>query len=243
MSNRRAFLKKSILLGLSTTASALVGKEQLKTLETLGTLADNKFILPELPYAYDALEPFIDAKTMQLHHSKHHQSYVDKLNTALKEYKGENGLVAIIKSATALDSAIRNNAGGHYNHTLFWKMMRPVLKKNQDNLPIGEVNTAIIEKYGTFERFKQEFSKNALSVFGSGWCWAIKHRGKLQIVTTTNQDNPLMFEETKSAKIILGIDVWEHAYYLNYQNQRANYINAWWNIMNWDFAESQWTTP
>ncbi len=238
MSNRRSFLKKSFLLGLSTTTAALVGKEQLQAIEALGGFAGEKFSLPELPYAYNGLVPFIDEQTMKIHHSKHHQAYIDKLNSALTTYQGDKSLDGLIKEALKLDNAIRNNAGGHFNHSLFWKCMRPAVR-DKPNLPEQKIMAAIDDKYGNYEAFKEEFQKKALSVFGSGWCWLVKKRNKLEIITTANQDNPLMQEGGEGITILLGLDVWEHAYYLNYQNKRADYISAWWNVANWSFAESR----
>jgi superoxide dismutase, Fe-Mn family len=238
MADRRSFLKNSFLLGLSTTTTALIGNEQLKAIEALGGFAGEKFILPELPYNYNALTPFIDEQTMKLHHSKHHQAYVDKLNNALTNYQGDKSLDGLIKEALKLDDAIRNNAGGHFNHSLFWKSMRPAIK-DKPNLPEQKIMDAITDKYGNFEAFKEEFQKKALSVFGSGWCWLVKKRNKLEIITTPNQDNPLMLAGAENSTILLGLDVWEHAYYLNYQNKRIDYISAWWNIANWSFAENR----
>lgn len=239
MSNRRSFLKASLLMGLSATAKTLVNQQQLQTLESVGSWMDNKFVLPELPYTYEALEPFIDAKTMTLHHSKHHQAYVDKLNAALVNFKSNKTLNELLSEALKLGDAIRNNAGGHFNHSFFWQCMRAPLK-GAENMPGERLNAAIKEKYGTLDAFKKEFTKASMSVFGSGWCWLVKKDEKLDLLITPNQDNPLMFSETSEVKLILGLDVWEHAYYLNYLNKRTDYISAWWNVVNWDFAETQW---
>ncbi len=238
MSNRREFFKKSFLLGLSATGSALFSQKQLETLEAVGAYAGEQFVLPALPYSYSALEPFIDEPTMKLHHGKHHQAYVDKLNAALTTYKGEKTLDSLVKNALLLDAAIRNNAGGHYNHSLFWQSLRPN-PTSTDNQPETLVMAAITKQFGSFAAFKTEFTKKATSVFGSGWCWLISKAGQLEIVTSANQDNPLMLEATANTRIILALDVWEHAYYLKYQNQRPQYITAWWNLVNWSFAEMQ----
>lgn len=238
MSNRREFFKKSFLLGLSATSSALFSQKQIEALEVVGAYAGEQFVLPPLPYSYSALEPFIDEPTMKLHHGKHHQVYVDKLNAALTTYKGEKTLDSLVKNAWQLDASIRNNAGGHYNHSLFWQSLRPN-PTSTDNQPETLVMAAITKQFGSFTAFKAEFTKKASSVFGSGWCWLTAKAGQLDIVTSANQDNPLMIEATANTRIILALDVWEHAYYLKYQNQRPQYITAWWNLVNWSFAEMQ----
>ncbi|HWA52113.1 MAG TPA: superoxide dismutase [Patescibacteria group bacterium] len=188
------------------------------------------FKLPELPYDYSALEPFIDEETMHLHHDKHHQAYVDNLNKAL-EGKDEFLNMDVKELLIKLDlvpedirTKVRNNAGGHANHTMFWKTLIP--NKDFKNID-GELKKAINEKYGSFEKFQEEFTNKALGRFGSGWVWLLTD---LSIVDTPNQDSPLM----ESERAILGLDVWEHAYYLKYKNVRADYIKAWWNIVNWE---------
>jgi Fe-Mn family superoxide dismutase len=190
------------------------------------------FELPQLPYAYNALEPFIDEKTMEIHHSKHHQAYINNLNNALVSYqdlqdKSIDELITNISSLpTEVQTTVRNNGGGHYNHFLFWKLMTPDYKK-----PEGFVVAAIEKQFGSLESFQEQFASSAMSRFGSGWTWLILSQGNLNIVTTPNQDNPIM--ETPEALILLGLDVWEHAYYLKYQNRRADYIKEWWNVVNW----------
>lgn len=191
------------------------------------------FELPSLGYAYDALEPQIDAKTMEIHHSKHHQTYVDNLNNAIKGTEHENkSLEDLCKTASDV-TAIRNNGGGHYNHSLFWKILTPGGSKQ----PVGNVKTAL-ENYGGLDKFKEDFTNAAKNRFGSGWAWLCKKAdGSLSICSSANQDNPLMPGVGCGNPPILGIDVWEHAYYLNYQNRRPDYINAFFEIINWDVVE------
>ena len=188
------------------------------------------FELPKLPYAFEALEPNIDARTMEIHHTKHHQAYVNNLNAALTgtadEGKSLEQLMANISKAAM---AVRNNGGGHYNHSLFWEIMGP----NAGGAPTGELADAINQAFGTFDKFKEDFSKAGATRFGSGWAWLVKHDGKLVVTSTPNQDNPLMDIADVKGTPILGLDVWEHAYYLHYQNRRPDYITAWWNTVNW----------
>jgi len=187
------------------------------------------FELPKLKYEYDALEPHIDAKTMEIHHTKHHQTYIDKLNEAIKgtQFEGKS-LEEIIKSEN-LPTAVRNNGGGHWNHTFFWDILSP-----KSSEPKGELLEALSKTFGSFEKFKEEFEKVALGVFGSGWVWLILKDGELKIAPTRLQDNHLMSDAPEKGTPILGLDVWEHAYYLNYQNKRADYIKAFWNVVDWD---------
>jgi Fe-Mn family superoxide dismutase len=240
MSNRREFFKKSGLLGLSVLAAKLVNGEQINTLENFGKLsnAENAFVLPKLPYAYDALEPFIDKQTMEIHYTKHHQAYVDKLNATSStniDYASTDATkCAHIDKNTS--TVIRNNLGGHYNHSLFWTLLKPN-PEAKTNLPVGKLAEAINKDFKNFDEFKKEFSDKALKNFGSGWCWLIEQNGKLKVVTTPNQDNPLMNLDVEKGKIIMALDVWEHAYYLKYQNKRVDYISNWWNIANWDKAQ------
>lgn len=240
--DRRNFLKKSALLGLAGIASTVVGKEKMELMEDFAQkIGDGgKYSLPALPYAYNALEPFIDAQTMEIHHTKHHQAYVDKLNKALENYKGDTTWNGMFSQISKLDVAIRNNGGGHYNHSLFWQLM----KANPDskpNLVNGELAAAINSNFKSFDEFKKEFSEKSLKIFGSGWCWLIEQNGKLKIITTPNQDNPLMDVASEKGKPVLALDVWEHAYYLKYQNKRADYISNWWNVVNWDQADKLFT--
>lgn len=190
------------------------------------------FELPKLNYAYDALEPNIDARTMEIHHSKHHNGYTTKLNAAIAGTALENeSIESILRSLDMSNSAVRNNGGGFYNHSLFWDVISPVDKGELS----GELKDAIMDAYGSFENFKDAFSKAAATQFGSGWAWLCVHKGgKVEVCATPNQDNPLMPGVSCGGTPILGIDVWEHAYYLNYQNRRPDYINAFLNVINWN---------
>lgn len=188
--------------------------------------------LPQLPYAYDALEPHLDARTMEIHHTKHHQTYVTKLNEALEKAPELAGLsveeliTRLNDAPEAVRSALRNHGGGHANHSLFWTILSP----QGGGEPTGELAQAINESFGNFAEFQTKFAEAAAARFGSGWAWLVVKNGKLAITSTANQDSPLM---DGSGTPILGLDVWEHAYYLNYQNRRPDYISAWWNVVNW----------
>ncbi len=190
------------------------------------------FELPALPYATDALEPHIDAQTMEIHHGKHHNAYVTNLNNALAGTDAESlSLDQIIKSISKYPVAVRNNGGGHFNHSLFWTVMSP----KGGGLPKGDLAKAIDTAFGSFDVFKDEFSKAAATRFGSGWAWlSLDGAGKLFVSSTPNQDNPVMDIADKQGIPILGIDVWEHAYYLKYQNRRPDYVSAFWNVIDWD---------
>lgn len=195
-----------------------------------------KFDLPLLPYAYDALEPYIDAKTMEIHHTKHHAAYVTKLNEAIAhapELEGktlEELLLGLDKFSEPMRTMIRNYGGGHYNHSLFWTIMGPHMERNGKR-PQGPLGDAIAATFGDFDGFKEKFSSVSIGLFGSGWTWLVKDRtGSLSIVTTPNQDTPL----SEKQKIILGLDLWEHAYYLKYQSRRPDYIENWWCVVNWE---------
>lgn len=187
--------------------------------------------LPNLPYAFNALEPHIDARTMEIHHGKHHQAYVTNLNNALAGTEHENTpLIDLMKMMSKLPMAVRNNGGGHYNHSLFWELLSPT----GGGAPTGAVAQAIDAKFGSFEAFKEEFNKAAITRFGSGWAWlCVVADGSLCICSSPNQDNPLMDIAECPGIPILGLDVWEHAYYLHYQNRRPDYITAFWNVVNW----------
>lgn len=189
------------------------------------------FELPSLPYEKNALEPHIDAKTMEIHHGKHHNAYVTKLNDAVKGSDlASKSIEEIMKGISSASAAVRNNGGGHYNHSLFWTILSP----KGGGTPSGELAAAIDKKFGSFDKFKEEFANAAATRFGSGWAWLSVSNGQLQVSSTPNQDNPLMdIAETKGTPI-LGLDVWEHAYYLNYQNRRPDYIAAFWNVVNWE---------
>lgn len=242
-STRRDFIQKSVL------AAGAVGlmSFNLKSSEEY-TMPDNirsvlstdkyPFELPKLSFAFDALEPYIDAKTMEIHHDKHHQAYIDKLNAALEKYPEHQ--TKDIKTLFAqmhvlpddLKLAIRNNGGGHYNHTIFWKMLTP--EKNTQAFASDGLIKAINEQYTSMDKFKEAVNDAALSVFGSGWVWAIiDSKKKIQIVTSANQENPIMADAKVKGLPILCMDVWEHAYYLKYQNKRADYLKNIWNVINW----------
>ena len=190
------------------------------------------FDLPKLPYAYDALEPHLDARTMEIHHTKHHQGYTSKLNDAIKgtDLDGKS-IEEILKGLDMNNGAVRNNGGGFFNHSLFWEIMSP----EGGGTPTGELAAAIDSAFGSFDKFKEQFAAAAGTRFGSGWAWLCVHKGgKLEVCSTPNQDNPLMPGTGCEGAPILGLDVWEHAYYLNYQNRRPDYISAFFNVINWD---------
>ena len=189
------------------------------------------FTLPQLPYAHNALEPHIDEQTMQIHHGKHHQAYVDNLNKAIAGTEHENkSLEELIASAGSISPAVRNNGGGHWNHTFFWEILAP----NAGGQPSGKVADAINSAFGSLDGLKEKFNAAATSRFGSGWAWVVVKDGKLEVTSTPNQDNPLMDVAESKGTPILGVDVWEHAYYLKYQNKRADYLAAFWNVVNWN---------
>lgn len=188
------------------------------------------FSLPDLPYGFDALEPYIDKQTMEIHHGKHHRAYVDNLNKAIAGTEYENkSLEEILKHVGSLSPAVRNNGGGHWNHSFFWDIMAP----HAGGSPSGELAQAIDATFGSFDAFKEKFANAGATRFGSGWAWLIVNNGKLEVTSTPNQDNPLMdIAETKGHPL-LGVDVWEHAYYLKYQNRRPEYLTSFWNVVNW----------
>jgi superoxide dismutase, Fe-Mn family len=189
------------------------------------------FELPNLPYPSNALEPHIDQQTMEIHHGKHHKAYTDNLNKAIQGTEMENKSIEEIMNNVGGNNAVRNNGGGFYNHNLFWEVMSP----NGGGEPSGAVAEAINKKFGSFDSFKQEFSNAAATRFGSGWAWLIvTGNGEVDVTSTPNQDNPLMDVAEKKGTPILGLDVWEHAYYLKYQNKRPDYVGAWWNVVNWN---------
>ncbi|MBP6232222.1 MAG: superoxide dismutase [Chitinophagaceae bacterium] len=189
------------------------------------------FTLSPLPYAHDALEPHIDTLTMQIHHGKHHQAYVDNLNKAVAGTPNENkSLEELVAAAGTISPAVRNNGGGHWNHTFFWESLAP----NTGGAPSGKLADAINQAFGSFDEFKTKFAAAGVGRFGSGWAWLLIHEGKLTISSTPNQDNPLMDVAEIKGTPILGVDVWEHAYYLKYQNKRPDYLTAIWNVINWN---------
>ncbi|MCA9407423.1 MAG: superoxide dismutase [Candidatus Omnitrophica bacterium] len=201
------------------------------------------FTLPDLTYKFDALEPHIDAKTMEIHHDKHHAAYVSKLNDAIKGSEFESKSIEEICTKISsipenIRGAVRNNGGGHYNHSLFWKVIGP----NAGGSPKGEIAEAINKDFGTFDSFKEKFANAAATRFGSGWAWLCVSSAKLCVCSTPNQDNPLMDVADCKGIPVLGIDVWEHAYYLKYQNRRPDYINSFWNVVNWDAVNQFYKT-
>jgi Fe-Mn family superoxide dismutase len=189
------------------------------------------FELPKLKYEYTALEPYIDARTMEIHHTKHHQAYVTNLNNALSGSEWEKwSLEELLAGISKLPVAVRNNGGGHFNHTLFWTLMAP----NAGGIPKGVLLDALNRHFGSFDKFKEQFISTAMGRFGSGWAWLVKVGSELKITSTPNQDNPLMDLTEVKGIPLLGVDVWEHAYYLKYQNRRNEYLAAFWNVVNWD---------
>jgi Fe-Mn family superoxide dismutase len=241
MMTRRQAIKTTALASaaLATLPGAIA--QTNSTAPAAAATPSGPFTLPPLPYAYDALEPHIDAQTMQIHHDKHHAAYVANLNKAWREmpWGGPPPDFAYLESNWLKDpkflsenTPIRNNGGGHYNHSLFWQMM----KKGGGGEPSGDLAKAIDTAFGSFSAFKDNFSKAALGQFGSGWAWLVLDNGALKIEPTPNQDTPL----SAGHPPLLGLDVWEHAYYLKYQNKRADYITAWWNVVNWDFVADRY---
>jgi superoxide dismutase, Fe-Mn family len=237
MMTRRAALKQA---AVATAAVALTGTVAAQPANPASPR--QIFKLPPLPYAFDALEPQIDARTMEIHHDKHHAAYVTNLNKALIEVPDfsasmstETDLETLLKDLNVVPerirTAVRNNAGGHHNHSLFWQMM----KKGAGQTPTGDLARALEKGFGSFDGFKAELTKAALGQFGSGWAWLTVDGGALKIAATPNQDSPL----TSGRPVLLGIDVWEHAYYLKYQNRRADYIAAWFDVVNWDFVSER----
>ena len=196
------------------------------------------FTLPALPYAFDALEPHIDSQTMQIHHGKHHQAYVDNLNKAIAGTEHEDkSLEQLVATAGKISPAVRNNGGGHWNHSFFWN----ILSANAGGKPFGKLGDAINSTFGSFEAFQEKFNAAGTTRFGSGWAWLIVKDGKLEISSTPNQDNPLMDVAEVKGTPVLGVDVWEHAYYLKYQNRRPDYLKAVWNVINWQKVEEHFT--
>jgi Fe-Mn family superoxide dismutase len=232
---RRDALKTSSLLAAGAVLAASV---PLRSVWAADAPPAGPFVLPPLPYAFDALEPYLDAQTMQIHHDKHHQAYVTNLNKAVAGQaelagKSADDLVSDLRAIPeSIRKAVQNHGGGHANHTLFWQL----LKKNEGGKPAGELASALDKKWGSFDGFKAELTKAAVSLFGSGWAWLSLDGKDLLIEQTSNQDSPL----SQGRKPLLGIDVWEHAYYLKYQNRRPDYVNALYNAINWDFVSERY---
>jgi superoxide dismutase, Fe-Mn family len=228
--------RRQLLQSAGAGAAALLLAPAVGRAQEKGT----GFTLPKLPYAFDALEPHIDAKTMEIHHDRHHAAYVNNLNTALKGHPDllKKDIRDLIRDLNSLpkdvQTAVRNNGGGHLNHTMFWEMMAP----KAGGMPKGDVAKAIDQTFGSFEKFQAAFADAAAKRFGSGWAWLVVNKGKLEVVSTANQDSPV----TDGKEPILGIDVWEHAYYLKFQNRRPDYVKAWWNVVNWDDVAKRYKT-
>jgi Fe-Mn family superoxide dismutase len=217
-----------------TTFLQLVGAGALlSSFRSRQVMENAPFTLPALPYAFDALEPHIDKLTMEIHHDRHHKAYLDNLNKALPSTT--KSLEELLVTVSSQPVAVRNNGGGHWNHSFFWQLLAPASAKQ----PSAALSAQIQKDFGSLDNLKVEFGKAATSRFGSGWAWLIVKDGKLVISSTPNQDNPLMDVAEVKGKPILALDVWEHAYYLKYQNKRADYINAFWNVVNWDFVSQQ----
>lgn len=237
--SRRAFLQKSLLAGIGIS---LLGKNVLNAEEKKEVLTffstTSPYTLPPLPYPYDALEPHIDRTTMEIHHDKHHQAYVTNLNKALESVKDAPAtLEEILKNVSKYPMAVRNNGGGHWNHSFFWNILRPSTSANGVPKPYGKLADAINASFGSFEKFQEQFNTAGKDRFGSGWAWLIIGADKkLAICSTPNQDNPLMDVAEVKGTPVLALDVWEHAYYLKYQNRRPEYLAAFWNVVNWDVA-------
>jgi len=233
MINRRQAIKTA---ALATAALAVMPKTiaQSSPVTTAVKTEGGPFTLPALPYAYDALEPYIDGRTMEIHHDKHHAAYVANLNKAVADIPelGNKSVEDLLKDLSAMPekvrTAVRNNGGGHFNHSLFWQMM----KKNGGGEPSGELAKAIDGKFGSFGAFQEQFTKAALGQFGSGWAWLVLDNNELKIEPSANQDSPI----SEGRRPLLGVDVWEHAYYLKYQNRRPDYVSAWFNTINWDYV-------
>jgi Fe-Mn family superoxide dismutase len=242
MMTRRQALKRTVLATAACAVTSQISNAiaQPTAAPTVAPAVSGPFILPPLPYAFDALEPHIDARTMEIHHDKHHATYVANLNKAVASLPQDKPptIELLLRNLSTLPedkrAAIRNNGGGHYNHSLFWQMM----KKNGGGEPTSELAQAIDKKFGSFGAFKDQFTKAALGQFGSGWAWLVRDGAELKIEALPNQDTPL----SQNHQPLLGLDVWEHAYYLKYQNKRADYIAAWFNVVNWDFVSERFAS-
>lgn len=233
--SRRKFLKQSSALALAGLGAQLLPSNIFASIEGVEGFENSEdittFELPKLPYAYDALEPNIDTLTMEIHYTKHHAGYVKNLNSAVQENKINGTLDEIIKNVGKYPTAVRNNGGGHWNHSFFWKLMGP----GKGGMPTGKIKDALMSTFGSFEDFQKLFNDAGAKRFGSGWAWLfLNNNKKLEIGSSPNQDNPLMDIAELKGTPIMGVDVWEHAYYLKYQNLRGDYLKAWWNVLNWD---------
>ncbi len=225
--SRRKFIKQASIISIAGAGLRFGGLNAFADGLTGGS---ETYSLPPLPYAVSALEPHIDKQTMEIHHGRHHQGYVNNLNKAVAEMKLSNiSLDNLLRDASKYGSAIRNNGGGHYNHSLFWKLLSPA----GGGEPTGSLAEAINKSFGSFAAMKEKFTLAANSRFGSGWAWLVLQNDKLEVGSTPNQDNPLMDVSELKGKPLLALDVWEHAYYLKYQNKRNDYVNAFWNLVNW----------
>jgi Fe-Mn family superoxide dismutase len=242
MMTRRQALKRTVLATAACAVASQISNTIAQPTSTppVAPTVSGPFTLPPLPYAFDALEPHIDARTMEIHHDKHHATYVTNLNKAVASLPQDKPptIESLLKNLSTLPedkrAAIRNNGGGHFNHSLFWQMM----KKNGGGEPTSELAQAIDKKFGSFGVFKDQFTKAALGQFGSGWAWLVRDGEELKIEASPNQDTPL----SQNHLPLLGLDVWEHAYYLKYQNKRADYIAAWFNVVNWDFVSEHFAS-
>jgi Fe-Mn family superoxide dismutase len=237
-SSRRNFIRNTFLAGAGATLIPLAGGIDASAMDADNPFNDKvSFKLPDLPYGYNALEPYIDAETMKIHHDKHHAAYVTNLNKAIEALDSfPEDLSKVFDNIEKYSAAIRNNGGGHWNHSFFWEIMRP---GKENNAPSGKLAEAINKNFGSLDEFKKKFKEAATGQFGSGWAWLVKDvSGALSITSTPNQDNPLMSVASKKGKPILGLDVWEHAYYLKYQNKRPDYIDNFWYVVNWDKVAS-----
>ena len=230
--SRRQFIHHSLKATTVVVATPILAKASVIVPVEVAPSVAFEFSQVKLPYANDALEPSIDAKTMDIHYSKHHTSYIKNVNEAIAAEKiNYASEIEFFKNASKLSTKAKNNGGGAWNHNFFWQVMRPV---KDSNTPSGKVADAINGAFGSFDKFKEQFTQAAMTRFGSGWAWVVSDGGKLKIGSTPNQDNPLMDNSEIKGKPVLGLDVWEHAYYLKYQNKRNEYVQNWWNVVNWD---------